>query len=129
MTDPSSPPHHPFQDLLGFDVGGSDGRGEASITVVPEHLNPNGMVHGAVPYALIDTAMGAATMSVVPAGSWCATIEIHVRYLKPCTEGTLHATATVRRAGRRIVHLDAAVVTDDGTEIIAATGSFAVIAG
>ena len=36
--------------------------------------------------------------------------------------------AIVRRAGRRIVHLDAVVAGDDGTEYVLASGVFAVIA-
>ncbi|MEZ5250583.1 MAG: hypothetical protein R2713_15645 [Ilumatobacteraceae bacterium] len=31
-------------------------------------------------YALVDTASGAATMSVLDESSWCATIEIQQRY-------------------------------------------------
>jgi len=34
----------------------------------------------------------------------------------------------VRRAGRRIAHLDAVVTTEDGTEIVAATGTFVIYA-
>ena len=122
MVATSEPPDHPYQDLIGFETSQEDRAGKAWIEVGPDHLNPNGVVHGAIPYALIDTAMGAATMTVVPEGHFCATIEIHIRYFKPVFEGQLHATATVRRAGKRIVHLDGAVVTADGTEVAAATG-------
>ena len=127
---PATPeaPHHPYQDLIGFETSQADEAGTASVTVRPEHMNPNNVCHGAVPYALIDTAMGSATMTVVPEGGFCATIEIHIRYFKAVLAGGLHATATVRRAGKRIVHLDATVVDDDGVEIAAATGSYAVIA-
>ncbi len=117
----------PFRELLGFDVEKGDGTGVATITVAERHLNPNGVVHGAVPYALIDTAMGAATMSVLGDDLMCATIEIHTRYLAPCFGGRLTATATVRKPGRRIVHLDASVVDEKGKEIVAASGSFAVM--
>ena len=123
----NEPPHHPFQDLLGFTTTQEEGQGTATIEIRDDHLNPNGVVHGAVAYALIDTAMGAATMSVVPDGGFCATIEVHVRYFRPTGGPTLHATATVRRAGKRIVHLDASVVDGEGTEVAAASGSYAVI--
>ncbi|MDH3753605.1 MAG: PaaI family thioesterase [Acidimicrobiia bacterium] len=103
------------------------GSGTATLTVDERHLNPNGVVHGGVPYAMVDTAMGAATTSVLAEDQVCATIEIHTRYLARCVGGTLTATATVRRAGRRIVHLAATVTDQDGTEIVLATGSFAVL--
>ena len=73
------------------------------------------------------TAMGGATMSVLPEGNWCATLDIHIRYLAPCFGGRLTAVAEVRRAGKRVVHLDATVTGDDGTEYVAASGIFAVI--
>lgn len=117
----------PFRELLGFEIERGEGIGVARLVVSERHLNPNGVVHGAVPYAMIDTAMGAATMSVLGEDLMCATIEIHIRYLAPCFGGELTATATVRRAGRRIVHLDAAVVGDGDKEIVAASGSFAVL--
>ncbi len=127
MAASTEPPHHPFQDLIGFQTAQDDGAGAASIEVGPQHMNPNNVVHGSVVHALIDTAMGSATMTVVPDGGFCATIEIQIRYFKAVLGGSLHATATVRRAGKRIVHLDASVVDAEGVEIAAATGSYAVI--
>lgn len=117
----------PLRDLLGFTITRSDGFATATLDVGPVHLNPHGTVHGGVMFVLLDTAMGAATMTVVGEGNWCATLDIHTRYLAPCFGGRLVATASVRRAGRRIVHLDASVVGDDGTEYVAASGMFAVI--
>ncbi len=127
MTGPGNHDDFPFAELLGFVVEHGEASGRATLTVGERHLNPNGVVHGAVPYAMIDTAMGAATMSVLDESQRCATIEIHTRYLAPCAEGVLTAQATVRRAGRRIVHLDATVTDQDGREIVVASGSFAVI--
>jgi acyl-CoA thioesterase len=125
-TTPSEVPF-PFKDLLGFEVERGEGTGVCRLTVADKHLNPNGVVHGAVPYAMIDTAMGAATVGILADDLMCATIEIHIRYLAPCFGGEITATATVRKPGRRVVHLDATVVDVEGTEIVAATGSFAVL--
>jgi acyl-CoA thioesterase len=123
---------HPFplKDLLGFDIQHGEGTGVCRLEVTEQHLNPHGVLHGAVPYAMIDTAMGAATMSILDEGLMCVTIEIHTRYLAPCFGGTITATATVRKPGRRVVHLDASVINDGdggGKEIVAASGSFAVL--
>lgn len=117
----------PLQELLGFEIESGDGRGTAWLEVDERHINPHGTVHGAVMYALLDTAMGGATMSILPEGNWCATLDIHTRYLAPCFGGKVTALATVRRPGRRVVHLDATVTGDDGTEYVAASGVFAVI--
>lgn len=117
----------PLRDMLGFSIEHGDGTGTASLDVDERHINPHGAVHGAVMFALVDTAMGGATMSVLDEGMWCATVDIHTRFLSPCFGGRLTATATVRRAGRRVVHLDGVVVDEDGKEFMAASGVFAVI--
>ena len=125
--EPVDGPVFPLRDMLGFTVTQSAGGGIAVLDIDERHINPHGTLHGAIPYLLIDTAMGAATMSVVGEGNWCATLDIHTRYLSPCFGGRVTATATVRKAGKRVVHLDASVTGDDGTEFVAAAGVFAVI--
>ena len=117
----------PLQDMLGFHIESSDGVGRAWLDVDERHINPHGTLHGAVPFMLIDTAMGGATMSVLAEGNWCATLDIHTRFLSPCFGGRVTATATVRKAGKRVIHLDGVVTGDDGTEYVAASGVFAVI--
>lgn len=119
----------PLRSHLGMDVGSSAvGHGEASLRVDARHLNPNGVVHGAVLFAMVDTAMGAAAMSVVPEGHLCASIEVHLRFLRPVAGGELGATIEVDRAGRRVIHLSGRVVDDDGALVATVTGTFAVLA-
>lgn len=112
---------------LGFTVVAGDGSAVAEIDCDERHLNPHGSVHGAVTFALVDTAMGAATMSVLGTGERCATIEIHTRFLAPVLGGRLRAEVAVIKPGRRIVHLEARVVDGAGVDVARASGSFAVI--
>lgn len=116
-----------LQELIGFTMERGDGVAVSSLQIRPEHINPHGALHGGIPFTMLDTAMGAAVMTKVPDGHWCSTIDIHTRYLRPCTGGTITVTATVRRAGRRVSHVDAVVVDDDGNEIVTAAGTFAVV--
>lgn len=89
-------------------------------------MNPHGVVHGAVLFALVDTAMGAATYSVMPEGAICASIEVQLRFLSPAAIGTeLVTDVRVVKAGSRVVQLDARVHAD-GDLVATATGSFAV---
>lgn len=118
-----------LQEHLGLGIDREAAEPSVSVDIGPQHLNPYGLVHGAVPFALMDTAMGAAVMGVVDAGSRCATIELQVRYHKAVATGVLNATATVVSAGRRIVHLQARTTDANGQLIATATGSFAVLAG
>jgi len=120
-------PSFPLREMLGFRIDSGHGESTVTLDVDERHINPHGSVHGAVMFAMVDTAMGGATMSVLDEGNWCATVDIHTRFLAPCFSGTLMATATVRRAGRRVVHLDGVVVDQAGKEYLAASGVFAVI--
>ncbi|MFV0308182.1 MAG: PaaI family thioesterase [Desertimonas sp.] len=126
-SDTTSNTGFPLQGWLGFEIDSGEGAAIARLTVGEHHMNPHGVVHGAVMFALLDTAMGGATMSVLDEGSWCATVDITTRFLAPCFAGDLVATATVRKRGRRVVHLDAVVADGQGTEYVAATGVFAVL--
>jgi acyl-CoA thioesterase len=118
----------PLKEFLGFDLEQGEGRATATLEVTDRHLNPNGVAHGAVAFALMDTAMGGAVMSVVPAGSRCATIEIHTRYHAAASTGTLRAEATITSGRKRIVHLQARTLDGEGRLVASATGSFAVMA-
>lgn len=103
------------------------GHSVASVEITPELHNPNGVVHGAVLFALADTSMGAATMSTLDTGLACASIEVHIRFLRPVANGRLTAQTDVVKGGRRVVQLDSRIVDHEGTLVATASGSFAVI--
>ncbi len=103
------------------------GRGVARIEIGPNHLNPNGVVHGGVMFTMVDTAMGKATMSVLDEGQFCASVEVQLRFIRPVAEGPIAATATVLKRGRSIVHLEAQVLGADDRLIATANGTFTVI--
>lgn len=118
----------PLRTHLGMELGSpAPGRGEAHLTIDGRHLNPNGVVHGAVLFAMVDTAMGAAAMGVVPEGHLCASVEVHLRFLRPVSAGSLDADVEVDRAGRRIIHLSGRVRNAEGLLVATATGTFAVL--
>lgn len=129
MSDPTeSPASFALRRFLGFDLSTTaPGRGEATLAIRDDHLNPNGVVHGGVLFTMIDTAMGLATMSVLPAGEICASIEVQIRYLRAVTSGDIRVEAEVLQRRRRIVHLEARTFTGGGELAALATGSFAVI--
>lgn len=118
----------PLKQYLGMSIDETDdGRATARIEVADEHLNPNGVVHGAVLFAMIDTAMGKATMSVLAEGQFCATVDLQLRFIRPASAGTLVAEATVLKRGRSVVHLEARVHDDADQLVAAAAGTFVVI--
>ncbi|MCH2429646.1 MAG: PaaI family thioesterase [Acidimicrobiales bacterium] len=129
MIDDPEYSEFPLRTFLDFTIDdGIDGEAVAALDVNDRHLNPNGVVHGGVVFTLVDTAMGRATMSVLDEGRICASIEVAVRYLRPINGGRLVATASVLRAGRRIVHLEGRVTVDgDDRPVAVVQASFAVL--
>jgi acyl-CoA thioesterase len=118
----------PLQSHLGMSIESqAPGRARATVPLTEDLHNPNGVVHGAVLFAMADTSMGAATMSVLGEAQACASIEVHIRFLRPVASGTLTAETEVVRAGRRIVQLDSSITDDSGELVATATGSFVVI--
>lgn len=127
---PFQPATFPLQDHLGMVITSPErGVGVATLEITPALHNPNGVVHGAVLFAMVDTAMGAATLSTLDAGLACASIEVHLRFLRAAPSGCLEAEVNVVKGGRRIVQLDGRVRNEAGELIATASGSFAVIPG
>lgn len=120
----------PLKEFLGMDLSGTgqDSR-TASLTLGPEHANPNGVAHGAVLFALVDTAMARATMSTVDDGQYCASVEVSLRFIRPASAGDLIAEAAILRRGKNIVHLEARVHDGDDRLIATGSGTFAVLGG
>jgi acyl-CoA thioesterase len=118
----------PLQAHLGMAVSSPRrGRGTASLEVTPALHNPNGVVHGAVLFAMADTSMGAAAMSVLEEGLACASIEVQLRFLRPVAGGPLRADTEVVKAGRRVVQLESRISDGEDRLVATAAGSFAVI--
>jgi len=117
---------HPFADLIGLVVTArDDGRARTELTIAPGHLNPHGVVHGAVLFALADTGMGAALYPSLADGESCATIELKLNFFRPAAQGTLVCDSTVVNRGRTIANLESRILLD-GKLVASANGNFAI---
>lgn len=118
----------PITRFMGMEVCRTGiGTARATATIGETHHNPNGVAHGSVIFAMADTSMGAATMSVLDEGFYCSTIEIQIRYLRPVVSGPVVVETQVIKPGRRIVHLESRATDGDGRLVATATGSYAVL--
>ena len=108
-------------------AGAQSGRATYHLDVVPRILNPHGVLHGGAIYTMVDYSMGGATMSVLPPGDICATIEIKISYLAGVRRGRLTCATEIIKRGRAVVFLESRVTDDDGRLVATATGSFAVM--
>ena len=82
-------PPPPFAALLGIWITEvSEGRVVFAAEPSEYHYNPLGTVHGGVMATLLDSALGCAVQSMLPAGTSYTTLELKVNYLRPITEKT-----------------------------------------
>jgi uncharacterized protein (TIGR00369 family) len=123
------PPAGAPQGPLGF-VARASAPGSATweYQVQPEHFNPNGVLHGGVLMALLDTAMGRAVADLVaPEGAFNAAAEMSVRFLEPVRSGTITARAEVRKCGKRLAVVEADATDERGATLAIATATHAIL--
>lgn len=125
MADDATFPIAAFMNMTLETIAPGEARATAMIDET--HFNPHGIVHGSVFFTLADTSMGLATVSVLPEGRLCSTIEIQVRYLRALGAGRLVVDTRVVKPGRRVVHLESKGVDEHGRLVATATGSYAVL--
>ena len=77
------------------------GRLVVEFAVGDEHITFIGNMHGGCLAALCDHCLGAVLYPVMPPGSWAATTEFKVNYLRPVSEGTCRATAVIESMTKR----------------------------
>jgi uncharacterized protein (TIGR00369 family) len=93
-----------------------------------EHFNPNGVLHGGVVMALLDTAMGHAVAALVARdGAFNAAAQMTVHFLEPIREGLVTARAEVRKCGKRLAVVEAEATDDNGVVLATATATHAIL--
>ena len=114
-------PGSPMLSLLNITiVDVSEGRAVVSATPGSQHTNLIGLVHGGFAATLLDTALGCAVNSLMPAGRIFTTLEVKVNFTRPILEGTgaLRCEAWVVHSGRRTATAEGRV-TDSGGKLYA----------
>ena len=103
-------PAAPIATLLGFEpVEAEEGRVLFQAEPQEFHYNPIGVVHGGLAATLLDSAMGCAVHTTLPAGALYTTLEMKVNLVRAITVGT----GTVLAEGK-IVHRGGRVATAEG---------------
>ena len=77
------------------------GRLVVEFDVGDEHLTFIGNMHGGCLAALCDHCLGVVLYPVMPPGSWAATTEFKVNYLRPVSGATCRATAVIESMTKR----------------------------
>jgi len=105
-----------------------DGRVTFSCEPDESLYNPIGSVHGGVMCTILDSALGCAAHSTLPAGTGYTSIEIKVNYLRPVqiAAGRLTAIGTVTKRGRRVIFAEGEVSDAQGNVVATASSSLHV---
>jgi uncharacterized protein (TIGR00369 family) len=105
----------PFVRHLQFELVSFD-RGAAVVgaTVRPEYLQNHGVLHGGFTASVIDTATAFAIIGHLAEGESTTTVDLTIHYLRPINSGVIKSSATVIRAGRRIITATAEVTDGEG---------------
>ena len=80
------------------------------------HYNPMGTIHGGWYATMLDSALGCAIHSMLPAGRAYTTAELSVNIVRAATEksGPLRAIGNVIHCGRQLATAEARIVDVDG---------------
>lgn len=100
----------PMQALMNMRVIKAED-GLVVFSAIPEekHYNPHGTVHGAFTAAVLDSAMGLAIFTKLPAGADQTTLEFKLNFIRPMSA----QTGEVRGEGR-VIHCGRSIATAEG---------------
>ncbi|MBN9392232.1 MAG: PaaI family thioesterase [Chloroflexi bacterium] len=110
-------PPPPIAATMGFRLAEVEfGRAVFEIVPAEYHYNPIGIVHGGLAATLLDSALGCAIHTTLPAGTGYSTLELHVNLVRGITAqtGLLHCEGKVIHAGRQVATAEARLVDAQG---------------
>ncbi|ADB53233.1 PaaI family thioesterase [Conexibacter woesei] len=129
IADGTLPPP-PIASLLDFRITLVDD-GEVAFAVTPDEsaYNPIGLVHGGLVCTLLDSVVGCAVQTQLPAGTGYASIELKVSYVRPihADTGEVLSRGWVTKPGRRVAFAEGDVRDRDGKLLASASSSLLVI--
>jgi uncharacterized protein (TIGR00369 family) len=94
----------------------SEGHAVFAVEPAEYHYNPIGTVHGGLAATLLDSALGCAIHSMLPAGTGYTTLQLNVNYLRPITDktGVVYSTGNVIQVGGRVATAEGRLTDADG---------------
>jgi 1,4-dihydroxy-2-naphthoyl-CoA hydrolase len=105
-----------FDRLYGLQiVDYADGEVSAQVTARDEVKQPAGLVHGGLYASIAESMTSLATaLAVMPAGNMAMGLSNNTSFLRPITEGAVHAHASVVHRGRTTWVWDVRFTDDAG---------------
>ena len=96
-----------------------------------EHYNPIGVVHGGYAATLLDSALGCAVHTTLPAGVAYTSLGLEAKYVRPITRdtGRVLCEATVLYRGRKQATAEATLTAADSGKLLASGTATCMILG
>lgn len=110
-------PSAPISQVMQFQLTEVEpGRVVFSAHPSAEFYNPLGTVHGGYATTLLDSCMGCAVHSTLPAGMGYTTLELKINFVRPLTEksGPVRAEGKVISAGKRVATAEGRLLDANG---------------
>jgi uncharacterized protein (TIGR00369 family) len=108
------PPMNETMNMTLLEVG--NGHAIFQGIPLPQHYNPLGTVHGGWFATLLDSALGCAVQTTLPAGRSYTTAELSINIVRPASHktGPLRAVGTLIHGGRQIATAEARIEDEAG---------------
>jgi uncharacterized protein (TIGR00369 family) len=123
-------PGAPIASHLNMSIA-SVADGEVVFAATPDEslYNPIGMIHGGVAATMLDSAIGCAVHTKLPAGVRYSSIELKVSYLKAihASAGEIRARGRVVKVGSRVGFAEAELHDEAGTLLATGSGSCLIV--
>jgi uncharacterized protein (TIGR00369 family) len=115
-------PPPPIAELLEMSlVEVADGRAVFALEPAEWMYNPIGTVHGGIAATILDSCMGCAVHTTLPAGVAYTTCDIQIRYVRGMTlqTGRVIAEGNVVHRGRRMVTAEGQLLAEASGKLLA----------
>jgi len=123
-------PPPPIAVVMNFSIAELEG-GRAVFIGEPgeEHYNPIGVVHGGYASTILDSALGCAVHTTLPAGVGYTSQTLEVKYLRSLTRdtGAVRSEAEVIHRGRRTATAEAKLTAVESGKLLATGTSTCLI--
>ena len=115
----------PVSEQLGIDFAyAADGACLATLDAGPRVCNVNGVVHGAVLFAMADTGMGFTLLEALGGQPLLSSISVTANYLRPAAPERIEARASLLCMGRSVAFLACHVRDGEGRDCASFSGVF-----
>ena len=105
-----------FDAAYGLEITGCDEESVTGQVVVRDELKqPAGLVHGGVFASIAESLASLGTaFKVIPEGNIAVGLSNQTSFLRPITDGMIHAVATVKHRGRSTWVWEVEIADDQG---------------